>query len=152
MQRGKLEGEHIVPVGESDLRRLEERTLQRGFRIGPAQGHRCVEQLKVSEHYRWHEGVGLDLIREKGVESVGTAEEHLAPRAAKRGFVGKDGTLETVFDAKVAKGTGPRIELTQAAAGGKPQVAGVIFEDAEDLCAGEPVGLPVVKKPLACRI
>src|ERR1700745_3154138 len=148
-QRGKFQGENIVAEGESQRIDVWDGFLKHG---SGTDGHRFVEDSEAGDYDRRHVGIVPDIVREKCIQPIGAAKEHLPIQAvitARTELI----ALQAVGHVVVSKRFSLRIESGYALLSAEPKPASSIFQNAPDRSArqtlvfrvtGEQSALPVV--------
>ena len=148
MQGRELEGDHVVPVGQDDLRCRSERSFE--GRIRPWLDG-LVEELEIGQHDGRNVRVVLDRRRVERVEAVGPPKEHL-PGVA---LVGRSPVeliaLEAVVWTVVSERAGGRVEPRQPSCSAQPEMALLICQHRPDGGIGQALLLAVASCDLSRR-
>ena len=101
-----------------------------------ADGYRFVEDFEAGDHYRRHVGIVADIFREKCVEPIAAAKEHLPIRALCITGLTELISLQAVGHVVISKRFRLRIEARYAVLRAEPKSANLVFQNPLNNAAG----------------
>ena len=130
LQRGELERDHVVPIGQAQGVGFRDRGAE--HRAAVAHRLQAVAAAKPGDRHFGNVRIVANGPGAEVVEAVDPAEEQLAAPASERRAGVEFVALESVVLVEVPEGPGLGIEPGEAPVGAEPEVAGVVGLDRVD--------------------